>query len=644
MDGTASSSIKTSNKPHVPSTVFFDYCLVCYKICYLPEKISLDEEDRVTEVRELFYTLYDIPVSPHSLKSLKGEIPLCPGCLLKLGRIRELRDLLTRIQLDFNQLRQGIAFDIVDLVARCEKGIASAGMNYGWRDIPEESVRECLIKAEVDTLQQIIFDDWHEKHLCEPKGNGKQDAELLKSPVTPVSKSSKPVITSSSLTPTSTPLQKVNSPPKSSPDPVFRTPLPPPPRKKSSTFYNQSSSVFKKLQNLTTLQLISPPPSRINMSKKLANNPNLFNKKVASSSIQNTTSKVGFGAKFSNSQQSQQSITSSSRISGDKLSPSSPKTTVISITTTSNESTRKKNDNGSGGKQSSKLFSTASETSNLFTKRKLSLDNETNKSPNFGAKSIEIVVGDDTPPPKRRKSDPENDDVVISMSPLSTATTTTSLLQKDDEHDLRSDDGISVTKVQGSISKISSLKTPQDDGDDDLDFADAEPDCLLDEYGDIGLGDYLEGGGGQLEELEADENNENSNGQVKDDVDDNGEIMDTTDEQTTKSIVDSSYVESLIAQLQSGETPGNGANIEFLQNEEGLFVCMFCKKTFIHKYPYRDHLKTHTGEGPQCSICFKIFPKSHNLMLHLRTHTGEKPYQCDVCEKSFADKSNLKVY
>lgn len=72
--------------------------------------------------------------------------------------------------------------------------------------------------------------------------------------------------------------------------------------------------------------------------------------------------------------------------------------------------------------------------------------------------------------------------------------------------------------------------------------------------------------------------------------------MDTTDEQTTKSIVDSSYVESLIAQLQSGETPGNGANIEFLQNEEGLFVCMFCKKTFIHKYPYRDHLKTHTGE------------------------------------------------
>jgi len=50
------------------------------------------------------------------------------------------------------------------------------------------------------------------------------------------------------------------------------------------------------------------------------------------------------------------------------------------------------------------------------------------------------------------------------------------------------------------------------------------------------------------------------------------------------------YLENIIAQLQAG-----GSNIEFQQNEEGLYVCMFCNKTFIHKYPYRDHLKTHTG-------------------------------------------------
>ena len=56
-------------------------------------------------------------------------------------------------------------------------------------------------------------------------------------------------------------------------------------------------------------------------------------------------------------------------------------------------------------------------------------------------------------------------------------------------------------------------------------------------------------------------------------------------------------------------------------------------------------MRVHTKERPyQCDLCAKSYTQKNDLKLHMSKHTGKLPFPCGFCELSFVRKTELALH
>ncbi|XP_037541028.1 GDNF-inducible zinc finger protein 1 [Nematolebias whitei] len=76
------------------------------------------------------------------------------------------------------------------------------------------------------------------------------------------------------------------------------------------------------------------------------------------------------------------------------------------------------------------------------------------------------------------------------------------------------------------------------------------------------------------------------------------------------------------------------------------FLCNKCMRTFHYEKSYMKHISTYHGETADviycCEVCQQTFANRSNLKLHVKhVHSTERLFECDICAKTFKRKKDV---